>query len=97
MKLAHDIIISPVITEHSMSEAENKKYVFQVAPSANKIEIRKAVEEIFGVEVQSVNTLNVRGKEKRVGVHKGYRAATKKAYVQLTRKSKSIEFFEGMV
>ncbi|MCL2031483.1 MAG: 50S ribosomal protein L23 [Oscillospiraceae bacterium] len=80
-----------------MSEAENKKYAFQVAPDANKIEIRRAVEEIFGVEVESVNTLNVRGKKKRMGVHIGRRPDTKKAVVRLTRKSKAIEFFEGMV
>ena len=97
MKNVHDIIIRPIITEQSMSEAENKKYAFQVATDANKIEIRRAVEEIFGVEVESVNTLNVRGKKKRMGVHIGTRAATKKAIVRLTRKSKSIEFFEGMV
>ena len=97
MKNVHDIIIRPIITERSMSEAENKKYAFQVAPDANKIEIRRAVEEIFGVEVESVNTLNVRGKKKRMGVHIGRRPDTKKAVVRLTRKSKAIEFFEGMV
>ncbi|MDR1735605.1 MAG: 50S ribosomal protein L23 [Oscillospiraceae bacterium] len=97
MKSVHDVIISPVITERSMSEASDKKYTFKVAPDANKIEIRRAVEEIFGVEVESVNTMNVRGKIKRVGVHTGPRPAAKKAVVSLTRKSKSIEFFEGMV
>lgn len=97
MKSVHDIIIRPIITERSMSEAADKKYAFQVAVDANKIEIRQAVEEIFGVEVDSVNTMNVRGKQKRMGVHIGNRSATKKAIVRLTRKSKSIEFFEGMV
>ena len=97
MKSIHDVIIRPIVTERSMSEAADKKYAFQVAVDANKIEIRQAVEEIFGVEVESVNTMNVRGKEKRMGVHIGNRAASKKAIVRLTRKSKSIEFFEGMV
>lgn len=97
MKSIHDIIIRPIVTEQSMAEAANKKYAFQVAVDANKIEIRQAVEEIFGVEVDSVNTMNVRGKQKRMGVHVGNRSATKKAIVRLTRKSKSIEFFEGMV
>jgi large subunit ribosomal protein L23 len=97
VKSVHDIIIRPLITERSMSEAEDKKYAFQVAPGANKIEIRRAIEEIFGVEVESVNTMNVQGKKKRMGVHLGRRSATKKAIVRLTSKSKSIEFFEGMV
>lgn len=97
MKNIHDIIIRPLITERSMAEAEDKKYAFQVAPDANKIEIRRAIEEIFGVEVESVNTMNVRGKKKRMGVHLGRRSDTKKAIVRLTRKSKAIEFFEGMV
>ena len=97
MKSVHDIIIRPIITERSMSEAEDKKYAFQVATDANKIEIRQAVEQIFGVEVESVNTMNVRGKKKRMGVHLGRRPDTKKAIVRLTRKSKAIEFFEGMV
>ena len=97
MKSLHDIIIKPIVTEQSMAETEKKKYVFQVAVDANKIEIRKAVEEIFGVQVLSVNTINVPGKEKRMGVHTGRRSATKKAIVRLTEKSQGIEFFEGMV
>ena len=95
---AYDIIIRPIITERSMSGAAEKKYVFEVAPSAGKIEVKKAVEEIFGVKVASVNTLNVLGKEKRMGAGRpGTTRAWKKAYVQLTADSKTIEFFEGMV
>jgi len=89
--------LKPVITERSMEGADNLKYVFEVDRRANKIEIGQAIEKIFGVEVLSVNTLNQAGKEKRMGVHKGRRAARKKAYVQLKPGSKSIEFFEGMV
>ena len=97
MKTAYDIIIKPVITEQSMEATEEKKYVFQVAIDANKIEIKKAVEEIFGVKVEKVNTIRMEGKEKRMGVHIGRRANWKKAMVKLTADSKTIEFFEGMV
>ena len=97
MRTAYDIIIRPIITEKSMEAVEAKKYVFEVAASANKIEIRKAIETIFGVKVQSVNTVNVMGKTKRMGVHVGKRADFKKAYVQLTADSKAIELFEGRV
>ena len=97
MKTAYDIIIKPIITEQSMEATEEKKYVFQVAIDANKIEIKKAVEEIFGVKVEKVNTIRMEGKEKRMGVHIGRRANWKKAMVKLTADSKTIEFFEGMV
>ena len=97
MKTAYDIIIKPVITEQSMEATDEKKYVFQVAIDANKIEIKKAVEEIFGVKVEKVNTIRMDGKEKRMGVHVGLRASWKKAMVKLTADSKTIEFFEGMV
>ena len=97
MKTVHDVILRPIVTERSMDSADNKKYSFEVARDANKIEIRRAVEEIFGVEVQNVNTMNVRGKKKRMGVHQGRRSAWKKAIVQLSPSSKGIEFFEGMV
>ena len=97
MKTAYDIIVKPIITERSMSAVADKKYVFQVARDAGKIEIKKAIEEIFGVKVKSVNTINVRGKEKRMGVHVGKTAAYKKAIVTLTSDSKAIELFEGMV
>ena len=95
---AYDIIKRPIITEQSMAETEAKKYTFEVAKSANKIEIAKAVEEIFGVKVAKVNTINMYGKEKRMGrFPAGRRASWKKAMVTLTEDSKTIEFFEGMV
>ena len=98
MKTAYDIIIKPVITEQSMEATEDKKYVFQVAIDANKVEIKKAVEEIFGVKVAKVNTLNMQGKEKRTGRFPASRRPSwKKAMVTLTEDSKTIEFFEGMV
>ena len=95
---AYDIIIRPVITERSMNSVADKKYVFEVAPTAGKIEIKKAVEEIFGVKVASVNTMNVSGKAKRMGAARPGRTKDwKKAIVQLTEESKTIEIFEGMV
>ena len=97
MKTAYDIVIRPIITEQSMEDMDIKKYVFEVAKDANKIEIKKAIEEIFGVKVEKVNTIRMDGKEKRMGVHIGRRANWKKAMVKLTADSKTIEFFEGMV
>ena len=98
MKTAYDIIRRPVITEQSMADTEMKKYVFEVAKSATKIDIAKAVEEIFDVKVSKVNTLNVTGKMKRTGrFPAGRQASWKKAVVTLTADSKTIEFFEGMV
>ena len=98
MKAAQDIIIKPIITEHSMEALASGKYTFKVAKDANKIEIAKAVEEIFGVKVAKVNTLNMQGKEKRTGRYPaGRRPSWKKAMVTLTEDSKTIEFFEGMV
>ena len=92
MMTAYDIVIRPIITERAMAGAADKKYVFEVAKSAGKVEIKKAVEEIFGVKVASVNTLNVMGAGRP-----GTTRAWKKAYVTLTADSKTIEFFEGMV
>lgn len=97
MKAPQYIIIKPVITEKSMDELQNGKYTFKVAKNANKIEIKKAVEALFGVEVAKVNTLNVNGKAKRVGRFEGRTSDWKKAVVTLTEDSKTIEFFEGMV
>ena len=95
---AYDIIIKPVITEQSMEDVADKKYVFQVAVNANKTEIKAAVEAIFGVKVKKVNTIRMQGKAKRTGAYPvGQRAAYKKAVVTLTADSKTIEFFEGMV
>ena len=95
---AYDIIKRPIITERSMAGAEMKRYTFEVAKDANKIQIAKAIEEIFGVKVAKVNTLNVQGKEKRTGRYPaGRRPSWKKAMVTLTPDSKSIELFENMV
>ena len=96
MKLAQDIIIKTIITEESMKGAAERKYTFQVAKDANKIEIAKAVEELFGVEVEKVNTISVRGKFRRQGRVGGFTASSKKAVITLTESSKGIEFFEGM-
>ena len=94
----YDIIVRPVITEQSMADVADKKYVFQVAINANKTEIKAAVEEIFGVKVAKVNTVRMQGKVKRVGANPaGKRADYKKAIVTLTADSKTIELFEGMV
>ena len=95
--VAQDIIIRPVISEKSMLGTAMKKYTFKVAKNANKIEIAKAVEELFGVKVSKVNTLNVRGRLKRQGKTQGYTPSWKKAIVTLTEDSKSIEFFDGMI
>ncbi|MBQ9980392.1 MAG: 50S ribosomal protein L23 [Oscillospiraceae bacterium] len=98
MKSNYDIIRRPIITEQSMAESEMKKYAFEVEKSANKIQIKKAVEEAFGVKVEKVTTLNMQGKVKRTGAYpKGRRPSWKKAVVKLTADSKNIEFFEGMV
>ncbi len=95
---ARDIIIKPIITEKSMTGvATEKKYTFKVADKATKIQIAKAVEEIFGVKVAKVNTVSVRGRFRRQGRNEGYTPSWKKAYVSLTEDSKTIEFFEGMM
>jgi len=97
MKLtSHDIIRKPVITEKSMSSMAEKKYTFIVHVDANKSQIKRAVEEVFNVKVEDVNTINGLGKTKRQGVHVGKRADYKKAIVKLTEESNGIEFFEGM-
>ncbi len=97
MKSAYDIIIAPVITEQSMEDLDIKKYAFKVASDANKIEIKKAVEEIFGVTVIKVTTTHMRGKERRQGrFPAGKSADWKKAIVKLSADSKNIEIFESM-
>lgn len=96
MRTPYDVIIKPVISERSMDEAQRKKYTFKVATDANKTEVKLALEEIFGVEVEKVNIMNVQGKLKRMGKNIGRTAATKKAIVTLTEKSKEIEFFQGL-
>ena len=96
MKYAYDIIKKPIITERSMMGAQDNKYTFEVAIDAGKVEIKKAVEEIFGVKVAKVNTMNQEGKNKRRGAVVGKTAKTKKAIVQLTADSADIEIFEGL-
>ncbi len=97
-KIAQNIIIRPIITENSMEALADRKYTFEVAKSANKIEVKKAVEALFaGVKVAKVNTMNVRGKKKRMGRSEGYTSAWKKAIVTLEKDSKTIEFFDGMI
>ena len=96
-QFAHDIILKPVITEESMMGTAFKKYTFKVKKNANKAEIKKAVEEVFDVKVAKVNTMNCKGHLRRYGRYEGYTRSWKKAYVQLTEKSKPIEFFEGMM
>ncbi|MBO5136293.1 MAG: 50S ribosomal protein L23 [Clostridia bacterium] len=95
MKTAHDIIKRPIITEQSMDQVAEKKYTFEVDKAANKIQIKKAIEEIFKVKVEKVTTINYDGKPKRMGVHAGKRADWKKAVVKLTADSKTIEVFEN--
>lgn len=97
MKTAQDIVLRPIITEGSMAGIAEKKYTFKVLKTANKIEIAKAVETLFDVKVAKVNTLNVRGRYKRQGLHGGYTPSWKKAVVTLKEDSKGIEFFESMM
>ena len=98
MKSAYDVIIRPIITEQSMEDLDIKKYAFEVAKDANKVEIAHPVEKVFGVKVIKVTTENVRGKSKRQGAYpQGKTASWKKAVVKLSADSKNIELFEGMV
>ena len=96
MRMIEDIIIKPIITEASMDMLDSKKYVFKVQNSATKADVANAVEAMFKVKVASVNTLNMKKKPKRMGVHAGYTSEWKKAIVTLTADSKTIEFFDGM-
>ena len=96
-RTAYDVIIRPIISEQSMEDMDIKKYVFEVAKDASKVEIAKAIEEIFDVRVIKVNTLHVRGKTKRVGANpQGTSKSWKKAVVKLSADSKNIEIFENM-
>ena len=98
MRTGYDILRRPIISEKSMAQTDLKKYVFEVAKDAGKIEIKNAIEEVFGVKVDKVNTMIVKGKPKRVGRNpEGKTSDWKKAFVRLTDSSKTIEFFEGMV
>ena len=96
MKFAQDIIIKPIITEKSMDGISSKRYTFKVAKKATKPEIAKAVEAMFGVEVLTVNTIDMKKKPKRLGVHAGFTGEWKKAIVTLKADSKSIAFFDSM-
>lgn len=108
MKLAQDIIIKPVITEKSMDNLAQGKYTFKVAKDSNKAEIARAIEELFNVQVVKVNTMNVRGRAKRVGRFSGKTASWKKAIVTISenptklgadgkKRKTSIEFFESLI
>jgi len=92
---ARDIIKRPVITERSSEIMEEKKYTFLVDTRANKTQVKHAIEEIFGVEVEKVNIMNYKGKFKRVGKFGGYTNKRRKAIVKLTAESKDIELFES--
>lgn len=98
MKTPYDVVLKPIISEQSTEHVDLKKYVFEVAPDSNKIEIKNAVEEIFDVEVVKVTTMNIKGKTKRMGRYpSGKRKDWKKATVKLSDSSKTIEFFEGLM
>ena len=97
MQFVQDIILAPIITERSMQNVAIRKYTFKVDKKANKIQIKKAAEELFGVTVENVNTMHVRGQLRRYGRHSGYTPSWKKAIVTVTEDSKTIEFFEGMI
>ena len=96
-RTAHDIILKPIITEESMMGTAFKKYTFKVAKDANKAEIKAAVEEVFGVKVAKVNTMNCKGHLRRYGRYQGYTPAWKKAIVTLTEESDTIDFFDGLL
>ena len=97
MKNPHDVILRPVLTEASYDGFADKRYVFEVHPTANKTEIKGAIEAIFdGVKVESVNTMRTQGKIKRQGRTQGRTPEVKKAIITLKKDSKGIEFFEGM-
>ncbi|MBK5251378.1 MAG: 50S ribosomal protein L23 [Peptostreptococcaceae bacterium] len=96
MRTPYDIIFKPIVTERSMEGMSEKKYTFKVDKRANKTQIKQAVEEIFGVKVDRVSTMNMTGKVKRMGKFVGKRSDWKKAIIKLTEDSKEIEFFEGL-
>ncbi len=95
-KTSYDLIRKPVITEKTMKDMQDKKYTFIVDKKSNKFQIKKAIEEVFGVTVSEIKTMNYSGKPKRVRYHIGNRPDFKKAIIKLGKDSKGIEFFEGM-
>ncbi len=96
MRTPYDVIKKPVLTEKVYDTINDKRYAFEVDINANKTEIKQAVEAIFNVKVEKVNTLRTMGKLKRQGMYMGRRPEVKKAYVILKKDSKPIEFFQGM-
>ncbi len=96
MRTAYDVILAPIISEKSMDDVAERKYTFKVATDATKPQIKAAVEEAFGVEVERVSVMNIDGKVRRRGLTMGKTPAYKKAIVTLTAASKTIEFFEGL-
>lgn len=92
--VAQDIILRPVITEASMADMDDKKYVFDVAVNANKIQVRQAIEELFDVKVAKVNIMNVKPKKKRVGRYIGKTNKRRKAIIKLTEDSNEIKIFD---
>lgn len=96
MKTVYDIIIRPILTEAAVDRLESKKYTFEVRSDATKPEIAAAVEKLFNVKVANVNTISMKKKPRRLGVHFGYTSDWKKAIVTLTEDSETIEFFDGM-
>ncbi|MFM1654463.1 50S ribosomal protein L23 [Brevibacillus sp. B_LB10_24] len=96
MKSQFDLIKRPIITERTTEMMADKKYVFEVPMKANKTEIKQAVEKVFGVKVEAVNTIRVPAKPKRYGKYSGYTSEWKKAIVKLTADSKELEFYEGV-
>ena len=96
MKAPQDIIIRPIMTEKSITSVAERKYTFKVAKDSNKIEIAQAVEALFGVKVLKVNTMNCKGRAKRVGMNAGFQPDWKKAIVTLTEDSKGLEIFESL-
>ncbi|MEG1706354.1 MAG: 50S ribosomal protein L23 [Clostridia bacterium] len=93
---AYEVIIRPVLTEKSYDGIPKKTYTFEVAKSSNKVEIKKAIEEIFSVKVEKITTATVKGKLKRQGRTEGYTPTWKKAVIKLTEDSKKLEFFESL-
>ena len=96
MKTAYDIIIKPVISERSMDYAQDRKYTFKVAVDAIKTEVKHALEEIFDIEIEKVNIMNVKAKKKKMGRNEGMTSASRKAIVTLKPTSKEIEFFQSL-
>jgi large subunit ribosomal protein L23 len=92
MKTVKSIIVKPIITEKSSIKMADGKYVFAVLPNVNKVEIKKEIEEVFGVKVKDVNTANFSGKTKRVGKNLGKKASWKKAVISLVAGEKISNF-----